>query len=161
MLELSKATTLKVFLNLFFVSSQHQKLIYECADAFHSPQEMNFTYFCITFFKIKVFDGCFISLIILMSNQFTALHRNWSFLLRIPSVNKPNSAVSCGFGHIYGRTFNGKLHFCALPFLCNANITLKCAKLIRVMVTVTIDLQLFPLMCNHYLCSFENFIKYS
>ena len=29
------------------------------------------------------------------------LHKKWSFPLRISSVNKTKSAVSCGFGHIY------------------------------------------------------------
>ena len=32
-----------------------------------------------------------------------ALHKKWSFLLRISSVNATKSAVSCGFGHIYWR----------------------------------------------------------
>ena len=32
-----------------------------------------------------------------------ALHRKWSFPLRISSVNVTKSAGSCGFGHIYWR----------------------------------------------------------
>ena len=31
------------------------------------------------------------------------LHKNWSFLLRIYSVNVIKSAGICGFGHIYWR----------------------------------------------------------
>ena len=31
------------------------------------------------------------------------LHKKWSFLLRISSVNETKFAVSCGFGHIYWR----------------------------------------------------------
>ena len=32
-----------------------------------------------------------------------ALHKKWSFPLRMSSVNVTKSAVSCGFGHIYWR----------------------------------------------------------
>ena len=32
-----------------------------------------------------------------------ALYTKWSFPSRISSVNVFKSAVSCGFGHIYGR----------------------------------------------------------
>ena len=31
------------------------------------------------------------------------MHKKWSFLLRIPSVNVTKSAGNCGFGHIYWR----------------------------------------------------------
>ena len=31
----------------------------------------------------------------------TPLHKNWSFLLRISSVNAIKSVGNCGFGHIY------------------------------------------------------------
>ena len=34
-----------------------------------------------------------------------------SFPLRISSVNVTKSAENCGFGHIYWRNLNGKLHF--------------------------------------------------
>ena len=40
-----------------------------------------------------------------------ALHKKWSFLLRISSVNVTKSAVSCGFGHFYWEIFKGKLYF--------------------------------------------------
>ena len=36
-------------------------------------------------------------------NLQDTLH-NWSFPLKIPSVNVTKSAVSCGFGHIYWRS---------------------------------------------------------
>ena len=39
----------------------------------------------------------------LRQKKLIALHRKWSFLLRISSVNVTKSAVSCGFGHIYWR----------------------------------------------------------
>ena len=42
------------------------------------------------------------------------LHENWSFPLRISSVNVTKSAVFCGFSHIYWRNPQWKLHF-----LCN------------------------------------------
>ena len=32
---------------------------------------------------------------------FISLHKKWSFLLRISSVNVTKSAGNCGFGHIY------------------------------------------------------------
>ena len=35
--------------------------------------------------------------------KFHALHKKWSFPLRISPVNVTKSAVSCGFGHIYRR----------------------------------------------------------
>ena len=35
---------------------------------------------------------------------YVSLHKKWSFLLRISSVNVAKSAVSCGFGHIYWRS---------------------------------------------------------
>ena len=44
----------------------------------------------------------------------TALHKKWSFSLRISSVNVIKSAVSYTFGHIYWRILNRKLHFCAV-----------------------------------------------
>ena len=31
------------------------------------------------------------------------LHKKWSFLLRVSSVNVTKSADFCGFGHIYWR----------------------------------------------------------
>ena len=39
------------------------------------------------------------------------LHKKWSFPLRIFSVNVIKSVGNCGFGHIYWRNPNGKLHF--------------------------------------------------
>ena len=42
--------------------------------------------------------------------SFFTLHKKWNFPLRIPSVNLTESAVSCGFGHIYWRNPQ-KLHF--------------------------------------------------
>ena len=40
-----------------------------------------------------------------------ALHKKWSFPLRISSVNKTKSAVSCGFGPIYWRNPYWKTSF--------------------------------------------------
>ena len=37
------------------------------------------------------------------SERCITLHKKWSFLLRISSVNMTKFAVSCGFGHIYWR----------------------------------------------------------
>ena len=42
---------------------------------------------------------------------FLTLHKKWSFPLTMSSVNVTKSAVSCGFGRIYWRSPNGKLHF--------------------------------------------------
>ena len=39
------------------------------------------------------------------------LHKKWSFPLRISSVNVTNTAVSCGFGHIYWRNSQWKTSF--------------------------------------------------
>ena len=41
--------------------------------------------------------------------RFT-LHKNWSFRLRVSSVNVTKSSGNCGFGHIYWKIFTGKLH---------------------------------------------------
>ena len=35
------------------------------------------------------------------AHYIDSLHKEWSFPLRISSVNVTKSAVSCGFGHIY------------------------------------------------------------
>ena len=35
--------------------------------------------------------------------KWAALHKEWSFSLRISPVNVTKSVVSCGFGHIYWR----------------------------------------------------------
>ena len=48
-----------------------------------------------------------------------------SFPLRISSVNVTKSAGNCGFGHIYSKIFNGKLHF-----LCSVIDLLKCKQII-------------------------------
>ena len=42
-----------------------------------------------------------------------ALHKKWSFPLRISWVNAIKSTVSCGFGHIYWRNPLGKISFSA------------------------------------------------
>ena len=34
------------------------------------------------------------------SSEQTSMHKKWSCLLKIPSVNVNKSAVSCGFGQI-------------------------------------------------------------
>ena len=49
-----------------------------------------------------------------------ALHKKWSFLLRISSVNVTKSTVSFGFGHIYRRNPQWKkLHFlCSVVIYC-------------------------------------------
>ena len=39
------------------------------------------------------------------------LHKEWSFPLRISSVNVTKSAVSCGFGHIYWRKSQWKTSY--------------------------------------------------
>ena len=44
-------------------------------------------------------------------NCSTALHKKWSFPLRIFSVNVTKSAVFCGFGHIYWRNLSWKTWF--------------------------------------------------
>ena len=36
------------------------------------------------------------------------------------SVNVTKSAISCGFGHIYRKILNGKLHFLCSDILSNA-----------------------------------------
>ena len=40
-----------------------------------------------------------------------SLHKNWSFSLKISSVNVTKSAVSCRFDHIYGRNPEKKTSF--------------------------------------------------
>ena len=45
-----------------------------------------------------------------------ALHKKWSFPLRISSVNVNESAVNCEFGHIYWRNPSWKT-----SFLCSVN----------------------------------------
>ena len=37
------------------------------------------------------------------AKQIQTLHKNWSFALKISSVNVSKSATSCGFGHTYRR----------------------------------------------------------
>ena len=49
-----------------------------------------------------------------MSHKTWYCTKNEIFVLRISSVNVTKSAVSCGFGHISGEIFNGKLYFCAV-----------------------------------------------
>ena len=39
------------------------------------------------------------------------LHKKWSFLLRISSVNVTKSAGKCGFGHIYWKNSQWKTSF--------------------------------------------------
>ena len=46
------------------------------------------------------------------------LHKKWSFLLRISSVNVTESAVNCGFGEI----LRGKLHFCVVLIILKDKI---------------------------------------
>ena len=46
-----------------------------------------------------------------------ALHKKWSFPLRISPVNVTKSAVSCGFGHIYRRNPLRKISFCVQWFI--------------------------------------------
>ena len=43
--------------------------------------------------------------------RLTTLHKKWSFLLRISSVNVTKSAGNCGFGHIYWRNPQWKTSF--------------------------------------------------
>ena len=44
----------------------------------------------------------------------TALHKKWSFPLRISSVSVTKSAVSCIFDHIYWRNLMENFTFCAV-----------------------------------------------
>ena len=44
-------------------------------------------------------------------NKIVALHKKWSFPLKISSVNVTQSAGNCGFGHIIEEILNGKFHF--------------------------------------------------
>ena len=50
------------------------------------------------------------------SLAYPALHKKWSIPLRISSVNVTQSTGNGGFGHIYWRIPNGKLHFCAVQY---------------------------------------------
>ena len=43
-------------------------------------------------------------------NKIVALHKKWSFPLKISSVNVTQSAGNCGFGHIIEEILNGRLH---------------------------------------------------
>ena len=53
-----------------------------------------------------------------------ALHKNWSFPLRISSVNATKSAGNCGFGQITEETLNGKFHL-----LCSVGKVIRCSTL--------------------------------
>ena len=54
----------------------------------------------------------------LFFNLFLALLKKWGLPLRISSVNVTKSAGNCGFGHIYWRNLNGKLHFlCSVVYI--------------------------------------------
>ena len=46
-----------------------------------------------------------------LSFKTLALHKNWSFQLRISSVNVSKYAGNCGFGHIYWRNPYRKASF--------------------------------------------------
>ena len=62
----------------------------------------------------------FVSSVIKLSDVHLVItfHCTWSFPLMISSVNVTKSAISCGFGHIYWRNLNGRLHFlCSVFFL--------------------------------------------
>ena len=49
----------------------------------------------------------------------STVHKKWSCSLRISSVNVTNSAVSCGFGHIYWRNPQWKTYFLCSAKVCN------------------------------------------
>ena len=51
-----------------------------------------------------------------MFSEYQTLHKKGSFLWEITSVNVTKSAEYYGYGHIYGRDFNGKLHFLCSGF---------------------------------------------
>ena len=51
--------------------------------------------------------------------MINALHKKWSFSLRISSVNVTKSTENCRFGHIYWKNPDGKLHF-----LCSDGLAL-------------------------------------
>ena len=54
--------------------------------------------------------------------RICALHRKWSFALRISSVNVIKSAVSCGFGYIYWRNPQLKTSIsCSDSWNCKSN----------------------------------------
>ena len=72
-------------------------------------------------FRLKVLTSSFIKGITSFFSCILfirTLHKKWSFQLRISSVNVTKSAVSCRFGRIYWRIFNGKLHI-----LCKEPVT--------------------------------------
>ena len=54
--------------------------------------------------------------------------KKWSFPLRISTLSVTKSAVYCGFGYIYWRILNGKLHF-----LCTVNrhVIMEILKLVK------------------------------
>ena len=58
------------------------------------------------------------TIIYLMLKIHTALHKKWSFPLRIFSVNLTKSAVSCGFGHIDWRNPKWKASFFVQYWVC-------------------------------------------
>ena len=51
----------------------------------------------------KLFDDFNNCRFLLERDRAFTLHKNWSFLLKISSVNVTKFAVSCRFGHIYWR----------------------------------------------------------
>ena len=57
----------------------------------------------------------------------SALHKKWSFPLRISSVNETKSAGNCGFRHIYWRSASSK----TFEQCCLSEIWLLFAKLVK------------------------------
>ena len=54
-------------------------------------------------YKCKLFQPIGLSIELNNSIHLVALHKKWSFPLRIYSVNVIKSSGTCGFGHIYWR----------------------------------------------------------
>ena len=78
-----------------------------------------------------------------------ALHKKWSFPLKISSVNVTKSAIFCGFGQIYWGNPNGKLHFLCVD-LC---VYVECFSKIEKKSSRITD----PLINLAWLCFHSNF----
>ena len=83
-----------------------------------------------------------------------SLNRNWSFPLRISSVNMTKSAVNCGFGHVYWRNPWWKTSFFCAMVTENSQIVRH-----KVMLKVIIDISLQQLWASSswYFLSFNVF----
>ena len=77
------------------------------------PKIVNDFYLLTTFSKCSILDVCQGSEYASVSicRNWPALHKKWSFPLRISSVNVAKSAGNYGFGHIYWRNSQWKSLF--------------------------------------------------